>query len=171
MLKKRPKTVMVSRMDTRSAFVLIILISPLSACLGDDETEDKSGLAQVNFYTDDQLVLSIDCEIADTREEREKGLMDRKELPRDRGMLFYYEVPRVVDIWMKNTSIPLDIVFVDIDFNVIKVEQADPGDGVPEDQLEIYSSEEECRYVIEMNKGLSFSNNIDHGSTVSIWEY
>ena len=150
----------------------ILLLLPLSGCIGDDEeTEDKSGLAQVAFYTDNQKVLSLDCEIADTKEKRAVGLMDREELPMDRGMLFYYDPPRLVTMWMKNTSIPLDMVFVDNKFTVIKVERADPGVGIPDNELEIYSSEKECRYVIEMNQGKAFSKGIDTGSTITVWEY
>lgn len=162
----------VSKVNRIWAITFILLLLPLSGCLGDDEEpEDRSGLAQVAFYTDNQKVLSIDCEIADTKEERAAGLMDRDMLPRDRGMLFYYEVPRLVTMWMKNTSIPLDMVFVDSEFTVIKVERADPGVGIPDDELERYSSEKECRYVIEMNLGLAFSKNIDTGSTITVWEY
>lgn len=151
--------------------LLILLCVSIVGCLDDGEQEDRSGLAKVSFYSNDQLVLSIDCEIADTQKEREIGLMDRDELPNDRGMLFYYEVPRIVSIWMKNTSIPLDIIFVDPGFNVIKIVSADPGEGIPEDQLEIYSSDAECRYVVEINKGLTHANGIDTDSTISVWEY
>ncbi|MFW3147189.1 MAG: DUF192 domain-containing protein [Thermoplasmatota archaeon] len=156
------------------AFILLIL-APLivAGCLdgGDENGESKEGLAQVIFFTDDQQVLKVDCEIADTQEERAKGLMDREELPADMGMLFYYEVPRVVSFWMKNTSIPLDIIFVSPEFTVLNIAEAEPGIGISDNEQERYPSDGEVRYVIEINQGLAEKHNIIPGSTVTVWEY
>ena len=60
-------------------------------------------------------------EIADTDAEREKGLMFRKEVPPDRGMLFDFRTPREVAFWMKNTLIPLDIIYIRVDGTVLSI--------------------------------------------------
>lgn len=60
-------------------------------------------------------------EIADTDAEREKGLMFRKEVPPDRGMLFDFKTPREVAFWMKNTLIPLDIIYIRTDGTVLSI--------------------------------------------------
>lgn len=60
-------------------------------------------------------------EIADTDAEREKGLMFRKEVPADRGMLFDFKTPREVAFWMKNTLIPLDIIYIRTDGTVLSI--------------------------------------------------
>lgn len=60
-------------------------------------------------------------EIADTDAEREKGLMFRKEVPPDRGMLFDFQTPREVAFWMKNTLVPLDIIYIRTDGTVLSI--------------------------------------------------
>lgn len=60
-------------------------------------------------------------EIADNDAEREKGLMFRKEVAPDRGMLFDFKTPREVAFWMKNTLIPLDIIYIRTDGTVLSI--------------------------------------------------
>ncbi len=57
--------------------------------------------------------LSLQVELADTPAQQEKGLMDRTELPEGKGMLFRFKVEAPIGFWMKDTLIPLDIVFFD----------------------------------------------------------
>jgi len=71
-------------------------------------------------------------EIADDEAERAQGLMFRQELPASGGMLFIYDRPQAVSFWMKNTLIPLDMVFVGADGRVNGVHaNAVPGDLTP----------------------------------------
>ena len=60
-------------------------------------------------------------EIADTDAEREKGLMFRKEVLPDRGMLFDFKTPREVAFWMRNTLIPLDIIYIRTDGTILSI--------------------------------------------------
>ena len=85
-------------------------------------------------------------EIADTPEKQKKGLMGRESLPEDQGMLFVYEEPQEVSYWMKDTSIPLDIVFIDDDMEVISVREGKPMSEEP-------MVEKDVQYVLEVNKG------------------
>ncbi len=57
--------------------------------------------------------LSFNVEIADEPDERARGLMHRQSMDRDAGMLFVYEQPQYASFWMKNTPLPLDILFAD----------------------------------------------------------
>jgi uncharacterized membrane protein (UPF0127 family) len=58
-------------------------------------------------------------ELADTPEKQAKGLMFRKSLPKQHGMLFYFHEPRLVQMWMKNTPLSLDMAFINADANIV----------------------------------------------------
>ena len=83
--------------------------------------------------------------LAETEEEKEKGLMGVKNLPKDEGMLFIYDKPQTVGFWMKNTEIPLDIIFIDEDYEVISVYKAQPND-------ETVVEEDAVQFVLEVNQ-------------------
>lgn len=105
--------------------------------------------------------LRFDVEIADTPEARSQGLMHRESLPRFAGMLFVFESPQRVAFWMKNTLIPLDLIFVGPDGRVLKVhENAIPGD------LTQISGPPGVLAVLEINGGLAQRLRIAPG-----WEF
>jgi hypothetical protein len=64
--------------------------------------------------------------IADDDESRERGLMNVRELPADRGMLFMFEAPRELAFWMKDTYLPLDLVFIGPDGRVLNIVTGQP---------------------------------------------
>lgn len=82
---------------------------------------------------------------AHTEEEKEKGLQGVSSLPEDQGMLFFFEEPQEVSMWMKDTLIPLDIIFINEDNEVIKVAQGEPNDETP-------IVAQDTLYVLEINK-------------------
>ena len=81
---------------------------------------------------------------ATTPEEKAKGLQGVNNLPEDEGMLFYFDPPQDVQFWMKDVNIPLDIVFIDDDEEVIKVQE-----GIPNDETFIEAPD--VAYVLEVN--------------------
>lgn len=82
---------------------------------------------------------------AHTEEEKEKGLQEVSNLPEDQGMLFFFEEPQEVSMWMKDTLIPLDIIFINEDNEVVKVAQGEPNDETP-------IIAQDTLYVLEVNK-------------------
>ena len=82
---------------------------------------------------------------AHTEEEKEKGLQGVSSLPEDQGMLFFFEEPQEVSMWMKDTLIPLDIIFINEDNEVVKVAQGEPNDETP-------IIAQDTLYVLEINK-------------------
>lgn len=89
-------------------------------------------------------------------EEKIKGLQGITELPKDEGMLFYFDPSEDVQFWMKDVNIPLDIVFIDNNEEVIKVQE-----GIPNDKTLIEASD--VSYVLEVNanSGIQVGDDLD----------
>jgi uncharacterized membrane protein (UPF0127 family) len=90
-------------------------------------------------------------EIADDDAERERGLMFRTEMASDHGMLFVHDAEDIQSYWMKNTRIPLDIIYFDHDRKLVSVAHAPPctlGDRCPP-----FPSDGPALYVLELNAG------------------
>ncbi|HUC99172.1 MAG TPA: DUF192 domain-containing protein [Candidatus Polarisedimenticolaceae bacterium] len=94
--------------------------------------------------------VSFQVEVAATSEKREVGLMYRRELPADRGMLFIFPAERVNSFWMKNTPIPLDMIFIGRERKIVGIVH----ETVPF-SLDGRSVSVPSQYVLEINGGLS----------------
>ena len=102
---------------------------------------------------------SFNIEIVDTPDSRAQGLMYRESLPRGAGMLFVYEAPQRASFWMKNTLIPLDIIFADVTGTVTRVHSnAVPGDLTP------IPGGDQVYAVLEINAGLAARYGISAGT-------
>ena len=96
---------------------------------------------------------------ARTEEERIKGLQGVTELKDDAGMLFFFEEPQTVGFWMKDTKVPLDIIFISEDMEVISVYQGEP-------ENENIAEEDNVKFVLEVNQG----SGIEEGDELDIEE-
>ena len=101
-------------------------------------------------------------EIADDEEERAQGLMNRDHLAHAAGMLFVYPSERPVAFWMRNTLIPLDMIFIDASGAVVGVHE----NAVPHDETPIPSGAS-VRFVLEINGGLARKIGIVPGAILS----
>jgi uncharacterized membrane protein (UPF0127 family) len=100
-------------------------------------------------------------EVADGPAKRELGLMYRRDLPADRGMIFLFPQEAEQTFWMKNTPIPLDMIFIDSQHRIVGiVEQAAPF------SLEPRSVGRPSQFVLEINGGLSRRYGIKAGDPV-----
>ena len=104
----------------------------------------------VELRTESGSVVRFSVEIADEEGERAQGLMNREKLASSAGMLFAYDSPRHVTFWMKNTLIPLDMIFADASGVVIRVHEG----AVPLDETSIDGGAG-ISYVLEINGGLA----------------
>jgi uncharacterized membrane protein (UPF0127 family) len=105
---------------------------------------------------------SFDVEIADEPRERSVGLMYRREMAKEAGMLFDFGGEEPVSMWMANTYIPLDMLFIRADGTVSSIAER----TTPLSERSI-SSKERVRYVLEVNGGVSDALGIEQGDKVS----
>jgi len=89
-------------------------------------------------------------EIAQTAQQRQQGLMHRDHLSRESAMLFVYPTPGDHRIWMKNTLIPLMVVWLDDDQTVIHIQQLQPCESNP---CPVFRTDKPSRYIIEFEAG------------------
>jgi uncharacterized membrane protein (UPF0127 family) len=105
---------------------------------------------------------SFTIEIADDQSERSAGLMFREEMDDDHGMLFVFSETKPVGFWMKNTPMPLDLVFIGEDGKVLDVL---PGEPFSE-ALISPGTEVQVRYVLELKRGIAEKNGIADGGAM-----
>lgn len=94
--------------------------------------------------------------------------MGRESLGRERGMIFVFEQEQILGFWMKNTLIPLDIIFIDSSETVVDVQTMRPEHETAPEPLPIYQSEAPARYAIEVNEGVAAACGIEPGDTVTL---
>lgn len=93
--------------------------------------------------------------LARSFDEKAMGLMYYEQLEENRGMLFVYQAPRVMAFWMKNTMIPLDLVFLSENLEISEwIENMEPGYGQPEATLPRYKSTGPAQYALELKAGM-----------------
>src|SRR5918998_1318617 len=102
---------------------------------------------------------TVFIEIADDTPEQERGLMFRKSLGPNSGMLFVYDDLAHRSFWMKNTYIPLDMIFLDNDLKIIDIKK-DVQPCLQEDPCPSYPSAGPAKYVLEVNAGFTDQNSI-----------
>jgi uncharacterized membrane protein (UPF0127 family) len=105
-------------------------------------------------------------ELAETRTQRDRGLMNRKELDRNEGMLFIFEKEGIYPFWMKNTFIPLDIIWIDSNNKIVYI-----GQNVQPCKSLICPSivpSGKAKYVLEVNAGICKEINLRVGEEVKL---
>ena len=140
-------------MHTRGVIVCAwALLTALPSCIQADD-----GLIPIHLPGG----VIIQAEIANTMKKRAEGLMYREYLAKDRGMLFTFDQAQPWTFWMKNTPIPLDMIFINRDLKIVGiVEQTVPF------SLDSRSVDAPSQYVLEINGGLARRHGIQTGDRV-----
>jgi len=146
--------------------ILLLLVIFSVRYITVEESPDR--FAIVIFSPENSTQIVFTCEIAQSSEEKSQGLMFRQDLQDDCGMLFVYETQQNLSYWMKNTLIPLDIIFVDKTGIVINIESADVESNISGIDIKRYNSTSPVMFVVEINQGLSGLYRITKGTPVLI---
>ena len=161
------------------SFAWIIIVSFVLVSCGNEtssngeepeETENKNPFKKEGTLTlisqpasDSSRTKVIEIEIADTEAERQKGLMYRKSMKMNRGMLFVFEEEKPQSFWMKNTAIYLDMAFINSALEIVAIQKNVPifteegrnSKGLP------------AKYVLEVNAGFMDNYGFKEGDKVS----
>lgn len=103
----------------------------------------------------------IDAQVALAPQERQIGLMNRKDMPQHEGMLFVFEQPAQQCFWMKNTLLPLTAAFVADDGTIVNLQDMKP------QTLDSHCSSKPVRFVLEMNQGWFAQKGIKAGAKIA----
>jgi uncharacterized membrane protein (UPF0127 family) len=140
----------------RLTLPVLLLVAFLTGCA---ERGPNSGLPTVDMQIGSQ---TYTLEIANNDATRQRGLMERDSVPADHGMIFVFPDERELGFWMKNTRIPLDIIYLDANGRVVSVHQMKPYDrtNVPSDGP--------AKYAIELNLGQVKTTGVKSGDVLNI---
>ncbi|MBL4801684.1 MAG: DUF192 domain-containing protein [Emcibacter sp.] len=148
----------------KRSFLLAVSIFLMGSILSypsfSDDDQVAFGKSRLSILSDDRRHDFI-VEVADTDETRAKGLMFRQEMADSEGMLFLFRENKMVIMWMKNTFIPLDIIFINQKGVIVHIVKS----TTPE-SLAYISSEKEVISALEVNAGLINRLNISIGDKI-----
>ena len=102
----------------------------------------------------------IQAEVVANDRDRQQGLMFREKMGPNEGMVFVFDAPATVCMWMKNTLLPLSVAFIDERGKIVNIEDMKP------QTTESHCAEKPIRYALEMNQGWFKQKNIKPGSTI-----
>lgn len=168
-IKKRIYQVVV--LIVAAAFILFFVSPNLFTNNSKDKSEKVKGYTafdfkkegELTFSTDkDKFITRIDIEIADDDSRRTTGLMYRNELNENQGMFFIFNNEGYQSFWMKNTVLPLDIIFVNSENKIVTIHK----NTIPFDESS-YPSSKPAIYVVEVKAGFTDKYNIEVGDKIS----
>lgn len=152
-------------------FNLLLLLIPLIfiSCesekprqTGDLEGRTLNYTGELSFLTaSGNEITTVQIAVADDEASRSAGLMDVRNLPEQHGMLFIFDDEQPRSFWMANTPLPLDIIFVDSDMEIIRIHR----NTQPYSEKN-FSSDLPAKYVVEVNAGFTTKNDITEGSKI-----
>ncbi len=142
--------------------LLLLITALLLLASGDCEkeinNENTSAAPAVILVNQNGRSWKVEVELARTEREKKTGLMYRKNLPPDHGMLFVYDNAKMRTFWMKNTYIPLDIIFIAPDKTIAGiVKNAEP------ETLDSRGVNRPSKWVLEVNGGQAARHGLQAG--------
>lgn len=126
--------------------------------------EYSSNFQQQITFIEPQLPISV--AIATNDEQRERGLMFREELASDQGMLFIFPDQKLRGVWMKNTLLSLDVLFISTDGRIVSILKNLP--PCASDPCRTYGSKYPAKYMLEVNAGFIQTRDIKIGQHIQL---
>ena len=123
-----------------------------------------TGQQQAIFETENGRIV-VDITVADSDAERQVGLMNVESLDPQKGMWFVFEQSARHSFWMKNTLIPLDIVFIDSNMQVVDIIRADP---CTSDPCKTYTPDASAQFVLEVYQNFTQETGVKVGNKVKV---
>ena len=152
--------------ELRCATAFALVLACYAACSSAQKDSEKPAPVEripVTIDTDNGPIV-VQAEIADTQDERSRGLMFRTSMGEKEGMLFLFPREEQLSFWMKNTLIPLDMIFVRADKTILGVvENAEPRTETPRRVPGV------SQFVLELNGGAAAKLGIRAGQTMSFY--
>src|SRR5699024_265449 len=155
-------------------FLTVITVTLISACSQDSkkpntEERDKNRTRTLNYKrtlsflsAEEDTISTISVAIADNDQKRSQGLMNVLNQPADKGMLFIFEENKPRGFWMANTPLPLDIIFVNADKEIVRIHH----NAQPFSEKSL-TTDKPAQYVIETNAGYTVSHDVQEGQKVA----
>ncbi|MCK0177838.1 DUF192 domain-containing protein [Flavobacteriaceae bacterium S0862] len=162
------------KLNNLTKSLILLAISSLLVLLSSSCKEEKKVIKpmEVTFKKEgelslfkaetDSLIAKFNIEIADNEYETQTGLMDRKSMKDTNAMLFIFPDMQLRSFYMKNTLIPLDIIYLDNNYTIVSIQE----NAKPLDEASL-SSGSPAQYVLEINGGLSQQLKIKVGDKMS----
>ena len=147
------------RRNISLATLSLFLSLSFTSCDNQDKKEESIETPPITFTKEGELYLikssgdtiqKLDIEFAESDYEHQTGLMYRESMEDHQGMLFLYETERVRSFYMKNTYIPLDIIYYESDSTLVSIQK----NATPRDETSL-PSEGPAQFILEINGGLS----------------
>ena len=142
-------------MANKKVIFLLIFLVILTSCSNQNRVIIDNGIEKFR----------IEAEVANNLEERGKGLMSREFLDDNNGMLFIFDNENYHSFWMKNTLIPLDIIFISEELEIVDIVYAEP---CTDDPCQSYKPVKPAKYVLEVNGNFTVKNDIKIGNKIII---
>ncbi len=159
-----------------AVLILVVLSAGLTAIAAQDGSQssgEKSRQARSKALSDArraEVVFPkgrvVIAEIADTPEKMQRGYMFREQVGEEDGMIFVYPSASFHAMWMKNTLVPLDMVWMDVDFRVVHIERSVP--PCRKDPCPAYGSLRRASYVLEVQGGSIAPDQLALGDRISV---
>lgn len=134
-----------------SFLISIIFLQPVNSAMAFEGLIKFTGLGKTTVF----------LEVAATDEEKQRGLMNRSNLPSNRGMVFVFRPERKVTFWMKDTLIPLDMIFINRG-KIVNIAK----NALPNQTTILYPSQEDVTEVVEVNGGFAEQHNVKVGDLI-----